>query len=137
MDIIEIQKLLPKFKEQNFAKIFTVAEMESSYIEYVKNIHNRKISLGIPSFDQALGMIRPSQIVTIIAGTNVGKTAMVMNIILANAKKLHDKLIILFECEIDQNEIYERLIQMEYNVHTYEVEEAYKNKTSIWKSLLI
>ena len=117
--------LLTQFEEDNFRKIFNVAELESSYIDYVADIDIRKISLGIPSLDSALGKIRPSQLVTFIAGTNVGKTALAMNIIHANAKLLKDKIILLFECEIDQNEIYERLVQMECGLSTEEVETMY------------
>jgi replicative DNA helicase len=116
---------LTPFEKQNFRKLFCVAEMESSYIDYINEIESKKISLGIPSLDEALGKIRPSQVVTFIAGTNVGKTALTMNIIHANAKLLKDKITLLFECEIDQNEIYERLIQMDCGLSTEEVEQMY------------
>lgn len=127
MDITELNEIAEKYRNVKYERFYDPAQMHVSYSEYIKNIQGRKISLGIPSFDKALGMIRPSQVVTIIGATNVGKTTIAMNISLANATIGKDKLIIFFNLEIDQNEIYERLLQMEYDLFTYEVENAFKN----------
>jgi replicative DNA helicase len=106
--------------------------MEESYSEYAKHIHGRKASTGIASFDKHLGGVRPNQIVTYIGGTNVGKTAIIMNNIRSNVDRFSDGLIILIEGEVDENEIFERSIQMEYDLYTYEVENAYlKNDTKL------
>ena len=127
MDIAELKDIIEKYRNVKYEKVFDPAQMPSSYAEYVKNMQGRKVSLGIPSFDKALGMIRPSQVVTIIGATNVGKTTIAMNIGTANANTTKNKLVIFFNLEIDQNEIYERLLQMEFDLYTYEVENAFKH----------
>lgn len=123
MDINELN--VEDFFNKNYGRIFNFAKMAESYEDYAKNIYGRKVSLAIPTFDDLLGKIRPSQVVTFIGGTNVGKTALLMNICFHNAVPLQDGLIILMECEVDENEIYERALQMEFDLHTHEIETAY------------
>jgi len=119
---------IEKFEGINTGRIFNFAQMAESYENYAQNIQGRKVSVAIKSFDNALGMVRPSQVVTFIGGTNVGKTAIAMNACFHNAERLQDSLILLLECEVDENEIYERALQMEFDLHTYEVEQAYINQ---------
>lgn len=126
MNTAELLEIADKYRNVRYERIFDPAQMHVSYAEYIKNIEGRKVSLGIPTFDKALGMIRPSQVVTIIGATNVGKTTIAMNIAVANSLMGKDKLVIFFNLEIDQNEIYERLLQMEYDLFTYEVERAFQ-----------
>lgn len=126
MNAKELNIIAEQYRNVKYERVFDPAQMHYSYAEYIANIQGRKVSLGIPSFDKALGMIRPSQVVTIIGATNVGKTTVAMNIALANATIGRDKLVVFFNLEIDQNEIYERLLQMEYDLYTYEVEKAFQ-----------
>lgn len=128
MNISELD--IKKFKDVNIGRIFNFAQMAESYEEYAKNIQGRKVSLSIPTLDNALGMVRPSQVVSFIGGTNVGKTALVMNACFHNANILKDSLIILIECEVDENEIYERALQMEFDLNTNEVEQAFINQNT-------
>lgn len=123
MDIKDLN--VEKFEGVNLGRIFNFAQMSEGYGEYAKNMQGRKVSTSIPSFDRALGMIRPTQVVTFVGGTNVGKTAIIMNSCFSNAVLLKDSLITLFECEVDENEIYERALQMEFDLWTYEVEQAF------------
>lgn len=125
MNNLELQEIAEKYRNIKYERVFDPAQMYESYFKYANEIQERKVSLGIPSFDKALGMIRPSQVVTVIGGTNVGKTTLAMNIALSNAKIGRDKLVLFFNLEIDENEIYERLLQMEYDLFTYEVEKAF------------
>ncbi len=127
MNAKELNEIAEQYRNVKYERVFDPAQMHYSYAEYIQNIQGRKVSLGIPTFDKALGMIRPSQVVTIIGATNVGKTTVAMNIALANATIGRDKLVIFFNLEIDQNEIYERLLQMEYDLFTFEVEKAFQN----------
>jgi len=127
MDTKELLEIAEKYRNVRYERVYDPAQMHLSYAEYVKNMQGRKVSLGIPSFDKALGMIRPSQVVTIIGATNVGKTTIAMNIGIANANVAKNKLVAFFNLEIDQNEIYERLLQMEYDLFTYEAENAFKH----------
>jgi len=119
---------IERFEGVNVGRIFNFAQMADSYEEYAVNIQGRKISTSIPSFDLALGMVRPSQVVTFVGGTNVGKTAIIMNACFHNAEIMKDSLMLLFECEVDENEIYERALQMEFDLFTHEVERAYVEK---------
>lgn len=123
MNIEELN--LNEFKNIELGRIFNYAQMEEGYSDYAKHIQGRKASTGVASFDKYLGGVRPNQIVTYIGGTNIGKTALIMNNIRCNVDRFQDGLIILIEGEVDENEIFERSIQMEYDLYTYEVEQAY------------
>src|SRR5512146_3141584 len=125
---MELTDLVNKWKKVDFSRVYNFALMCSSYEDYAQHLEGRKARLGIPTLDNALGLIRPSQVVTFVGDTNVGKTAMAMNTLFSNAINFKDGLIILIECEIDQNEIFERAIQMEFDVWTYEVEQAFKER---------
>jgi len=126
MDINEID--LSKYKDLKIGRIFNFAQMAESYEEYIQNIQGRKVSTSIKSFDDAIGLVRPSQVVTFVGGTNIGKTGIAMNICFSNSTLLQDSIIALFELEIDENEIYERALQMEFDMNTSEVERAFLSK---------
>jgi len=133
----DLTKLVKKWKQVNFSRVYNFEGMFSSYEDYTGHLEGRKARLGIATLDDALGLIRPSQVVTFGGDTNVGKTALAMNTVFSNAVNFKDGLIILIECEIDQNEIFERAIQMEYDLYTYEVENAFKEKnTEQFKSII-
>jgi replicative DNA helicase len=130
MDIKKIYEIMPKFKDQNFGKIYTVAEMEQIYMdEYIPKMKSSKIGTGIKKLDDALGLIRPGQVVTIIAKTNIGKTAIMLHIARHNAKQITDRINPIFECELPTHELFERLVQMEHDATTRQVEEAYEKKS--------
>lgn len=126
MNLSELE--IEKFEGVDVGRIFNFSQMADSYEEYAVNIQGRKVSTSIPSFDAAIGMVRPSQVVTFVGGTNVGKTAIIMNSCFHNAEIMKDSLMVLFECEVDENEIYERALQMEFDLFTHEVEKAYVEK---------
>jgi replicative DNA helicase len=129
--------LVKKYKEVNFSRVYNFSGAWDSYEDYASHLEGRKARLGIASLDNALGLIRPSQVVTFIGDTNIGKTALAMNTVFSNANYFKDGLVILIECEIDQNEIFERAIQMEYDLYTYEVEKAFKeNNTEQFKPII-
>lgn len=129
---MDLSKLnIEQFEGVNVGRIFNFAQMAESYENYAENIQGRKISTSIPSFDTSLGMVRPSQVVSFVGGTNVGKTAIIMNACFHNAGLMKDDIILLFECEVDENEIYERALQMEFDLWTYEVEQAYVKKDRV------
>jgi replicative DNA helicase len=133
MDITikQVEQLLPKFREQNMAKIYTMADLENHYqSDYIPKMDSRKMSLASPTIDALIGFTRPSQVVTFISPTNVGKTALLTNIAKANSDKMQDYIIPLFECEESAAGMYERFVQLENDVYTSDVEKAYKEKTA-------
>lgn len=130
MNISELEKLVSKYRNIKFEKVFDYSQMFESYEQYAENIQGRKVKLGMPGLDKLLGMIRPSQLVTIIGSTNVGKTTIAMHMCYHNSKALKDKLIIMFNLEIDENEILERTLCTEFDITSSEVENAFIKKDS-------
>lgn len=130
---MDFKKIFAQHKNVDLGRIYTVSELWDKYLEYAPHINQNKVSTGIGYIDEMLGMVRPSQVLTIIAPTNVGKTAYGLQCAFKNAPTLRDKIIIIGECEIGEYELFERMIQYEYNLWTYEVEEIFARKTDLDK----
>lgn len=120
----EFQNIIKKYKVYNFETVFSKSQMHSLYLDYVKEIANRKIEFGIKAIDDALGGIRPAQLVTTIAATNTGKTAFALNVgyHVVNKSKYN---VIFFSCEASEIDVYERFLQIHTNKSTYQVEDLY------------
>src|SRR4030095_14898833 len=131
MNILEIENLVSKYREIKCEKVFNYPQMFESYEKYIDNIERKKVRLGMKRLDDLLGGIRPSQLVTIIGATNVGKTTIAMHLCYHNSIALKDKCIIMFNLEIDENEILERTLCTEFGLTSYEVENAFINKDKI------
>lgn len=94
------------------------------YAEYVKNIQRKKVKIGFPIIDDALRGLRPGNVLTLLAGTGIGKSMIAQNI-LQNYTKQTNELTIFFSLEMAIEEIFERELQMEFNITGYEVENSF------------
>ena len=106
--------------------IFDHSELEIKYREYAENIQSNKIFLGFPSIDEKMNGLRPGEVMTVIAQTNVGKSAFALNVMYAAAQKT-DGLIIFFSTELDEFSIFERFAQMHLGLPTSEIERIYNS----------
>ena len=127
MNINKIEKLLEKYRTIKFDTIFSIKEMRANYHAYAKQIADSKIPLGFEAIDKALcGGIRPNELITVIASTNVGKSTLALNVMRKAALKT-PKLFIYFSLELAECDIYEMMIKMEHAVSTPEIEFAFAN----------
>lgn len=128
----KFESLKEKNKIFKFDTVFTKLRMYESYENYSQAIKDKKIFMGFPTIDNSLGGLRPSELVTVIAGTNIGKSAFAMNI-MYNVSKKSDGLIILFSLEMSEIDIFERYVQMEFDIFTYEVENIFMKNDKEYK----
>lgn len=107
--------------------LYTLSRMYDVYSEYANTIEDKKIFSGIETIDKSLGGFRPSELITLIGGTNVGKSAFAMNVMF-HASRQSKGLIVLFSLEMSEIDIWERFLQMEYDYNTFEIENIFKKR---------
>ncbi len=91
------------------------------YDDYAKNSQRKRIELGFPLLDENIRGLRPGNILTLLAGTGVGKSAIAQNI-LQNYTRNTGELTIFFSLEMSTEEIFERELQMEFDLKGDEIE---------------
>jgi len=113
--------------------LHTLNELESQYIENLEHSSERSFNLGqwLPSLGRNIRPVRPGDVVTIIADTGAGKSAVVQNIAIA-AEPLPT---VVFSLELGGDDIFERYYSMTTGVKTREVELKYKSKRPHLKGL--
>lgn len=137
MDYIqEFDSILAKHKTFKFETVFTKKRLFNAYEKYAANITDKKIFLGFESIDKGMQGLRPSEVMTIVAETNVGKSAFAMNV-MYNVTKKSNGLVILFSLEMSEIDIFERYIQMEFDLTTYEVENIFVRNDEINKEKIL
>jgi len=99
-------------------------DRKKNYSDYIKDIENKKIEIGFKLIDDKIRGIRPGNVLTLLAETGIGKSAIVQNI-LQNYTKKTDKHTLYISLEMDNYELHERETQIEFNISGYEVEETY------------
>ena len=92
-------------------QIKTPAELIAEYSTYIDKLKRGKVTLGLPQIDARLRGIAPGEVVTIIAKSGVGKTAVLQNILRHIA--LSQDAFTLF-CSLEQPlpQVFERYAQM-------------------------
>jgi replicative DNA helicase len=133
--IKDFDSLLLKHKDFRFESVFSKQRMYEVYEEYAKNISDKKLYMGFDTIDTALGGLRPSEVVSVIAGTNIGKSAFAMNI-MYNITQRSDGLVILFSLEMSETDIFERYIQMQLDCYTSEVENIFIKNDPVKKDAI-
>ncbi len=108
-------------------KIYTIADAEAKYREYVRKLEQKKITLGIPKLDSAIRGVAPGEVCQIMARSSVGKTAFLLNII--RHLSVRKSTVLFFTLEQPLAQIYERSVQIAAQVEGKRVEEAYRRKS--------
>lgn len=88
--------------------IKSISELEDTYRKHVADIRKNQLDLGnwIPSFRGHVRGLVPGELVTIVANTGVGKTALLQNI----SKHCAPLPTVLFEMELPDELLYERYL---------------------------
>ena len=109
------------------AEEFTLASLDRQYQEHVDHIDDRSIRLGLSRFDELTGGIAYGEVVTIIARTGVGKSALAQNFIDHVLRSYPSLGVVFFSIEMPRLQAYERQLQIYAGVQREMPSWAYRN----------
>jgi len=92
------------------------------YLDYVRDLGRRKISLGFPQLDKRTRGLAPGEVMEIIARAGVGKTALLLNILRAVSCR-QGVPILFFSLEMPLPQVFERTVQIAADLRGEDVEE--------------
>jgi len=101
-----------------------VDSLTDCYIDYAKNIDKKKINIGFPLLDEQMRGLRVQELLTVVAGTGIGKSALALNFLLNFVKKTNE-LTVLFSLEMSSIGIGERIFQIEMDKFGFEIENGF------------
>ena len=105
--------------------IQSMEELEREYIEHLQLAKTRVLNLGawLPSLGRKCRNLVPGEVLTILAGTGVGKTAALQNLAVA-ARPLS---CLLFELELPGSLTFERFCALSQGVSCADIEKTYSD----------
>lgn len=120
----ELRDDAPALKRGIDLPLKSIAELEAKYIEFIKETEKSRcdLSLWLPSLKVCCRPLVPGDLVTILAGTAVGKTAMLQNI----AHAMSEIPTVLFELELSDEAMFERIVGHRGNMVGWDVEQSYR-----------
>lgn len=121
-----LEKLIsesPVFTKGISIPIQSMEELESEYIRFLSESKNSVFNLGawLPSFSYYRPIV-PGELVTLIADTGHGKTAIMQNIALA----ANPNPVLMFEIELPSPVMFERFVSIHHDVKQSQVEDEYR-----------
>jgi replicative DNA helicase len=105
---------------------YSSAELTENYKTYVSESSLKKINLGFPVIDGLTRGLRQKEVLTLIAETGIGKSALTQNILMRHSLNTNE-LTLYFTLEMSSEEVFERMIQIKLKVSGYEVENKFLN----------
>ena len=109
------------------AERFTLKSLDREYQEFADHIDERRIRLGMGPFDELTGGVSFGEVVTIIARTGVGKSAVAQNIITHVLRTYPESGVVFFSVEMPRLQAYERALQIYAGVGREKPLYAYRN----------
>jgi len=112
----------------------TMAELEEKYVSFIRENSKHPIDLGrwLPSFRHHLRPLVPGDLVFILAATAAGKTAALQNI----SSAFKDIPTVLFELELSDEAMFERVLGERSGLTGHEVERSYRERESFGKEAM-
>jgi replicative DNA helicase len=124
----ELETLL-KNEEIKLSDFHNVDTLTDSFINYATDIDKKKINIGFPLLNEQIRGLRVQELLTIVAGTGIGKSALALNFLI-NFVKNTNELTVLFSLEMSNVGIGERIFQIEMDKFGFEIENGFiKNDT--------
>lgn len=111
----------------NTSDFYSSAELTDNYKSYISESSLKKINLGYSIIDGLTRGLRPKEVLTLIAETGIGKSALTQNILLQHSRNTKE-LTFYFTLEMSSEEIFERMIQIELKVSGFDVENRFLKK---------
>lgn len=122
----EIATLL-KSSGLKLSEFNNVDTLTDCFLDYANNIESKKIDLGFPELDKQIRGLRTQELLTVVAPTGIGKSALALNFLM-NFVKSNNELTVLFSLEMSEVGIAERLFQIEFDMFGLEVENNFVKK---------
>lgn len=114
--------------------VYTMAELEAHYIEFVRSVETRTFDLSrfIPSLGRQVRRLVPGELVVVMSETGVGKTAIQQCL----ARAAAPLPTLFFELELPEELMFERFVQMETNQIAAAVESRYITECAggLWRT---
>ena len=105
--------------------LFSLADLEAGYIDYAENTATRSLdlSLWLPSLKGVVRPLVPGELVTLLADTGTGKTALMQNMAVQVAGGLPS---LFFELELPPELMFERFLAISQKAPAKFIEEGYR-----------
>jgi 5S rRNA maturation endonuclease (ribonuclease M5) len=107
-----------------YIPVFAITELEDHYREHIRTLSENQFNIGkwLPTLGQQVRGLVPGELVTILASTGVGKTAILQNICKASSPLPT----VLFEMELPPELVYERFLGVAAGWSPAHVEKTFK-----------
>ena len=121
------------FGEAQEAASYTLSSLDREYQHHVDHLDERRIRLGLGPFDELTGGVAFGEVVTVIARTAVGKSALAQNFINHVLRSCADIGVVFFSIEMPRLQAFERQLQIYSGVHRELPQWAYRtgDKTKV------
>lgn len=124
-ELAEVEARREYREREKIAKIpiLGAAELENVYKDDLARAEGRTFNLGkwLPSLGKYRA-IKPGELVTVVAGTSQGKTAVMVSL----GMLMKNMTVLVFELELPPSDIWERMVSIDRGLSGEEVESAYK-----------
>jgi replicative DNA helicase len=122
----ENKELIELMKKEGLklSDFHNVDSLTDSYINYVNDIDKKKINIGFPLLNEQIRGLRVQELLTVVAGTGIGKSALALNFLI-NFVKNTNELTVLFSLEMSNVGIGERIFQIEMDRFGFEIENGF------------
>lgn len=125
----------PVFVKGHDLPLFTLADLEAGYIDYAENTATRSLdlSLWLPCLKDVVRPLVPGELVTLLADTGTGKTALMQNMAVQVAGNLPS---IFFELELPPELMFERFTAISEKQPAKFIEEGYRRGNRIGRDAM-
>lgn len=118
-----VEELLNKYSKLSIDTVFKMSEILKVYPDHAKFCHYNKVLTGFPALDKMIHSIQAGEVVSIVARTNAGKTAFLLNLLRNNLS--NETIIPYFSLENSEFQLMERIIQLETGLPFYETQKKF------------
>ena len=121
--------------EELKASVKAMLQLEREYIEFISKKDSLQLDLGkwLPSLGRVVRPLVPGELMTVLANTGVGKTAILQNI----AKAAYPQTVLMFEMELPGSLMFERAAALATDMHGTEIEALYKDGASLDRRMIL
>ena len=109
------------------AEKFTLESLDREYQRHADLLDEQRIRLGLDRFDELTGGVSFGEVVTCIARTGVGKSALAQNLIANVLRNYPDLGVVFFSLEMPRLQAFERQLMIHAGVERGKVTYAYRN----------
>ena len=109
---------------------FTLEAIDREFAAFAANIDTARLRLGLDKFDDATGGVAPGEVLTVLARTGVGKSAIAQNVLQHVLDSDPDAGAIFYSLEMPRVLAWQRQLQIRFRVRGDEVIASYRGVSS-------